>query len=215
MTNDQDGPEPKPSWHRGYLEPRPLVNGIVASVLVLVVWNLFPAIVVYVFPVSISFVSRISASTIDHAYAGAVVDPLLPIFVSIFDTALVMVSVYVFVIAIQYGLHGEFRKRVDSQKLVEGSAAAGIAPRVVHSLLSLMLISLAIVLASIPALTLEVSITEGRRIMALEPYITDQEHKELIGQWGRVETKADFDRLMAAMEKLAADRHTTLPRRFD
>jgi hypothetical protein len=63
--------------------------------------------------------------------------------------------------------------------------------------------------------TVNAARTEERRVMILTPYITDQERKELIGRWGRVETKADFDGLMNVMDGIAANHHITLPKRLD
>jgi hypothetical protein len=52
-------------------------------------------------------------------------------------------------------------------------------------------------------------------MMALTPASLDDERKVLIGAWGRVMSKADFDKLMAQMEDLASKYHVSLPARQD
>jgi predicted nucleic acid-binding protein len=57
--------------------------------------------------------------------------------------------------------------------------------------------------------------TYERRMMALTPAFSEQERKALIGAWGYVMSKADYDALMAQMEELGVKYHITLPARRD
>ena len=215
MTSDQGSPAPKPPWHRGWLDPRVWVIGIATSILAVVILNFLPNVVLYCFSIVVSIGGNISDSFVDRIYERSVGDPLLRFFVVIVDSILLVVPSLVFANAFNYVVE-TVRSSDGSKKVsVQKAKLSGFPLVGVLAIFAVLLFACTIALASVPTLTLAITTTETRRLMVLDPYITDQEHKELVGQWGRVETKADFDKLMKAMEKLAADHHTTLPRRSD
>ena len=57
--------------------------------------------------------------------------------------------------------------------------------------------------------------TYERRTMVLTPVYSVEEQKILIAEWGRVTSKADFEKIMSRMETLAKKYNVVLPSRSD
>jgi hypothetical protein len=49
--------------------------------------------------------------------------------------------------------------------------------------------------------------------MALTPVITEEERKQLLGNWAMMNSKADFLEINHKLDKLAEKYHVTLPKR--
>jgi hypothetical protein len=87
-----------------------------------------------------------------------------------------------------------------------------IATRIVMPVyLLLSFLFVAIMLAS-HFVSIQANATYERRMMALAPVLTDQERRNLIGQWAMVDSRARYDELQKRLEDLAISYHITLPK---
>jgi hypothetical protein len=60
--------------------------------------------------------------------------------------------------------------------------------------------------------SLQATATFDRRLMALTPLISDQERKNLLGQWALMKGRKDYDKLNDQFEELAKKYHAELPK---
>jgi cytochrome bd-type quinol oxidase subunit 2 len=84
--------------------------------------------------------------------------------------------------------------------------------RLIGVVLPMMMIALFIIAAG-PAVSIRANSTFQRRLMALAPVITEDERKQVLGNWAMMSSKADYLAINAALEQIAKKHNTDLPKR--
>jgi cytochrome bd-type quinol oxidase subunit 2 len=84
--------------------------------------------------------------------------------------------------------------------------------RLIGVVLPMMMIALFIIAAG-PAVSIRANSTFQRRLMALAPVITEDERKQVLGNWAMMSSKADYLAINAALEQVAKKHNVDLPKR--
>jgi hypothetical protein len=63
--------------------------------------------------------------------------------------------------------------------------------------------------------SVEAKASYDRRMMVFTPFFSQEERKALIGDWGNIRSRSDYDALMMKMESLAKKYSISLPPRLD
>jgi len=172
-----------------------VVGSIVASFLFAL---FFQPIVTAISNVTVSTIGVFYTGYVDRLYYNAVQNPADQLIYMVFSviTGLPMV---IFVALVLTGL----LRRVADQTQRRIS-------RMLTIILPFMLTPLLIIVAG-PEVSLNANATFQRRLLALTPVITEDERKELLGEWAMVNSKANYLQINTRLEELANKYHTTLP----
>jgi hypothetical protein len=202
---------------------------ICAGVVLAIVTTIAPQIWGAISRVSIDFVSSFSQKTIDISYRSAVSHPEY----KIIYVTLIIIVVMVFFWVLSANLIGSIlggyipkvldsvKKRNDNiwiERLENFFYHNGALKNWIHISIFLnytILIIMYSVLLAVMNLSLVASEIQTRRMYILSMYTTASEKDALMSEWGRVSTKADFDKLMKHMDIIAARNHILLPKRSD
>ncbi|BCB26773.1 hypothetical protein SKTS_16590 [Sulfurimicrobium lacus] len=79
------------------------------------------------------------------------------------------------------------------------------------SFLAIMLSLVVLILFSLSFGVMEINASFNQRLAIMAPAISDKEYKEWRAQWAKMRGQRDYQALVSAMEKRAADLHIQLP----
>lgn len=104
------------------------------------------------------------------------------------------------------------KSRPDSEK----SALLGLARRSFDSRLYIAVAFLSMILSGFYLLAatfidLQLNTSFKQRLTVLAPYISDQEHEEILASWASMRTRADYEAITRRMDETARARNVQLP----